>query len=710
MIKKLSLLGAVSFATASVSFAQTTSQADTVVTKSVELDEVVVRAMLVKHDAHSDEYRMIPKLTEGAASAYDVLSRLPGVTYNNILNSISVRMDRNVLIEVDGHRVSQEYVQALPVERISRIQVIYAPSARYTTEGIRYVINIKLKNDYAGHGLYVGNYTMISAGDNNGSDVVCNEQPKVQYMYSSEKVDVTAGYGFAAINWNYPVSYSRNYNGIASLETADVGAKKPKDHNSTLTHAANLGIDWQMNACQTLSFRSTFQKDNVKHHSFYDVTQHCSDADAAGRYSEQSVENSKSDDVACALYYQGMFHNGWSIYSALGYDRMRESLHDGYRGNSYADVGDYRMSKDYFRGEVDLNCSFNDALSLNIGYRGIWNRYMSHVRNSNNLLSENTEGRHNGYAFLDWSVRADLLLHVGSGLEYNHKSGLGQKRDWLEFLPQLTATWQPSDQVQFMADYSAKMEYPSLYQVSVTPSALDKWLFQSGNPRLSPSRLQTVSLQGTFFEALALGAEYTHTHNAITDWYEESVDDKTFLKTFTNASAKGFRAFAAYEWAVTKCLTWNNIVQWQWQKISGHGFSNHTSNLSWRSNVEYWIKPVSLLAKVEYTREMQKDPLLQGRQEYGQDLWQASLRRGFLNKSLFVSLNYVPPIHLGIRTNQESCISTSFFRQSQKLNLNTYDNLLMLRVEWRFNKGRSKQRRVQEYEFDTERRQDKGLL
>ena len=54
MIKKLSLLGAVSFATASVSYAQSTSQADTVVMKTVELDEVVVRAMLVKHDAHSD--------------------------------------------------------------------------------------------------------------------------------------------------------------------------------------------------------------------------------------------------------------------------------------------------------------------------------------------------------------------------------------------------------------------------------------------------------------------------------------------------------------------------------------------------------------------------------------------------------------------------------------------------------------------------------
>ena len=34
----------------------------------------------------------------------------------------------------------------------------------------------------------------------------------------------------------------------------------------------------------------------------------------------------------------------------------------------------------------------------------------------------------------------------------------------------------------------------------------------------------------------------------------------------------------------------------------------------------------------------------------------------------------------------------------------------MLRVEWRFNKGRDKQRRVQQYEFDTDVKQNKGLL
>ena len=106
-------------------------------------------------------------------------------------------MDRNVLIEVDGVQVPSEYLQALPLSRISRIQIVYAPSARYTTEGIRYVINVKLKNDFVGHDLYIGNYTMISAGDNNGSDIVANEQPKIQYIYlaknsMSRLVTVTA--------------------------------------------------------------------------------------------------------------------------------------------------------------------------------------------------------------------------------------------------------------------------------------------------------------------------------------------------------------------------------------------------------------------------------------------------------------------------------------------------------------------------------------
>ncbi len=692
-----------------VSLSQSQNEVDSIGSKTVELDEVVVKAALVKHDSRSDEYVLTSELCHGAASVYEVLSRLPGVIYNNIGNTVSVRMDRNVLIEVDGVQVPSEYLQALPLSRISRIQIVYAPSARYTTEGIRYVINVKLKNDFVGHDLYIGNYTMISAGDNNGSDIVANEQPKIQYIYSGEKIDVTAGYGYGTIHWNYPISYSRNYTGIASVNTADAGPKSPNDHNGTNSHVANIGIDWQIAPYHILSLRGMYHNDRINHESVYNAALKEFQKDSDTDYRETSIESSEADDISAAAYYQGVFHNGWSIYSALGYDRLRDNLRSEYSGLNVYSVNRHRNTKDYIRGELDLNYSFNDAMALNFGYRGIWNNYKTFNRDNNQPLSKYEDNRHNGYVFFDWSFANSLLLHIGTGVEAIHNSSFENKRDWLNFLPQTTVTWQPSENVQLMGEYTARMEYPSLYQVSASPAFIDQWLIQTGNPQLTPSRRQTVSLQATLFDALILGAEYVHSSNSITDWYEKS-DGNRYLKTFTNARNREFRTVAAYEWTITKGLTWNNIIQWQWQEIAGYGLANHASNLSWNSNMEYWIKPIELLAKVEYSREMQKIPLLQGWQQFGQDLWQLSLRKAFINNSLSVSLNYVPPIHIGVRTAQKSCIETPSLNLSQNLNLRTYDNLLMLRIEWRFNKGRNKQRQVQQYEFDSEQKQDKGLL
>ena len=709
MVKRYGLIALMMTSIVYMASAQSIEQNDSVESKTINLDEVVVKAALVKHDPRFDEYRITPELSKGAASVYDVISRLPGVAYNDLKNTISVRMDYNVIIEVDGKQVSPEYVRALSIDRISKIRIVYVPSARYSTEGVHYVINIKLKNDFIGHDLYVGNYTMISSGDNNGSNVVANEQPRTQYIYSGDKIDITAGYGFAAIHWNYPIGYIRDYDGIASIKSEEVGVKNPNDCNSTISNAANLGIDWQIAPYQTLSLRGSFQRDNVKHHSAYDVTENETSQLSVKKYPELSEESSKVNDMAAAIYYQGTFGSGWSVYSALGYNKIRDNINSEYSGFDFNNTSGYRNTKDYFRGELDLDYSFNDAISLNFGYRGVWNRYMTHSWERGLILSKDEDGRHNAFVFLDWSPRDNILFHLGTGVEALHKKGLDSKRDWLEFLQQAMVTIQPSDKVQLMAEYTTKMEYPSLFQVSDNPIAIDRWLMQSGNPHLSPSRRQTVSFQASLFESLIIGTEYTHVHNSITDWYEKN-EGNTFLKTFTNAGTQNFRAVIAYNWSIIKDLSWNNIIQWQWQKVTGHGLSSHTSNLSWNSNMEYWINPIGLLAKVEYTREMQKNPLLQGWQQYGQDLWQISLRKSFIDDALAVSLNYVPPIHLGIRTSQESSIETSFFKQRQNLNLHTYDNLLMLRIEWRFNKGRKKQRRIQEYEFDIEQKIDKGLL
>ncbi len=180
-----------------------------------------------------------------------LLGRLPGVDYNLVTNSISVRNDTKVQILVNGNQVEDSYLKALPPDRIDKVEVTYVPQARFAMAGYKYVIDIKLKPEYRGHDIYVGNFMMVSAGDNNGDDVVANEQPQAMYMYSGDKVDFNIGYAFAHIKWHYPLSYTKTYPGIADIFTDEYTEKSPNDRNSmTLTRTPinyNLQVTYSHN-------------------------------------------------------------------------------------------------------------------------------------------------------------------------------------------------------------------------------------------------------------------------------------------------------------------------------------------------------------------------------------------------------------------------------------------------------------------------------
>ena len=62
MGKRLYLLVVAMIAIVYTSSAQLVNQTDSVITQITELDEVVIKAMRVRHDSHSDEYRIISPL------------------------------------------------------------------------------------------------------------------------------------------------------------------------------------------------------------------------------------------------------------------------------------------------------------------------------------------------------------------------------------------------------------------------------------------------------------------------------------------------------------------------------------------------------------------------------------------------------------------------------------------------------------------------
>jgi hypothetical protein len=106
---------------------------------------------------------------------------------------------------------------------------------------------------------------------------------------------------------------------------------------------------------------------------------------------------------------------------------------------------------------------------------------------------------------------------------------------------------------------------------------------------------------------------------------------------------------------------------------------------------------------------LRKVPLLQGYEQQEQDMWAVSLFKTFWHDRINVSLTYLPPIRLGVREYQQRAIDTDFYKEHQRLNLKTYDNLILLRVGFRLNNDKRFKVKNQS-KFDDEKNKDRGLL
>ena len=699
------------FAKAEQIVVQTSVQQDTAKIDNVELNELVVKESLVKHSAKGDTYKITEAMRRGIDGTMQLLGRLPGVVYDNVNNSVTVRNDSKVQIIVNGNQVDNSYLNAISPERVDRVEVIYVPSARYTAAGYRYVIDIKLKPEYRGHDIYVGNFMMVSAGDNNGDDVVANEQPQFMYMYSGDKVDFNVGYAFGEINWNYPLSYTKSYPGITDISTDKYTEKNPNDHNHNRTHAAFAGLDWHIRQQQTLSLRASYENIDLGR-----TVENCiHTTDAAGMkqlHDEVTVSDQQSDQFTGAMLYRGNFNEKWDIFASLGYDRWNADALNYYSlTGSYASRNLYRNSRDYLNGNFDLTFSINEKMSLNIGYLGTWNRYDTYMKHDNRLVAQTIDSRHHAYACYDFMPLGNLLLHFGIGFEHIGRTGLGGiDKDYNNLLPQATLTYLPSETVRITADYNANMEYPLQYQLSAAGYDIDSLMHYEGNTLLAPARTHRLSLSVGVGDAFYASVEYNNTHDFLTEWYAPLVGGK-FLSTFGNSRYHNFKAMAGYDWKISKYVVWSNTLQLSYDKIRLGSIADDYVNFNMVSELRYWLNPWRMQLVGTYSRNMVREPQLQGWSDYGQDMWQVAVQKAFFDNCLAVSLIYVPPLHLGVRRNQRSCVETPFYHTVQSLNLKTYDNMVLLRLQFRFNAGKLRRDAFRDnFNVTKEQKKDRGLM
>ncbi len=680
---------------------------DSVNMSTLNLEEVVVTAPIINKTKTGTSYLITDRIKEKVNSPVDILNHIDGVMFSQIDNTVKVRMDSHVLLLVDGIERDLDYIMALTPDRVAKIEVINMPKAKYTVAGYKYVINYILKKDWIGHELFVQNFTMISAGNNNGDNIIANEQPRIQYTYTNRKFDMNLGYVYGDINWNYPISYSKSYTNSESMISNEYSAKDPNVQNSSKAHIVAASSVLNLSPSNLLVWQADYSRSSDNNNNLFEWK--INDGMSHDLYKEIQSDSSSNDKLNTAIIYKTAINEKLKLHSAIGYEYLNQNIHYDYDLlNSYNSRNSYKNIKDYIRGELDITYSNSELWSVNMGYVATWNRYKSKSIIDNKTVSEITDQRHQLYMYFDYAPNKYWFLHIGSGAEFIRNTNIDRHRNYWNWLPQVSLSYTPSDKIQIVLDYSTKMEYPKMYQISSTYYNIDRWSIYRGNSNLNPSRTHSLSLQGAFWNSFLVNIEYYNNRNYMTDMY--SKDENGVVKTIVNANSYSFIGALSYDWKVSDNLTWRNIAQISFDKIYYKDFSNDYINWALISQLNYWVQPIQMLFSAAYQRSMTKEPLLQGWGEMGQDFWQLSLQKQLLNRHVNVSLSYIPPIHIGVRTMQRSCVSTDYYNYFQKQSLRTYDNLLLLRMQFRFGNGKKKQQVNTNFRFENEKIKDRGLL
>lgn len=168
---------------------------------------------------------------------------------------------------------------------------------------------------------------------------------------------------------------------------------------------------------------------------------------------------------------------------------------------------------------------------------------------------------------------------------------------------------------------------------------------------------------------------------------------------------------AMYDWQILHGLSFNNSINIERDKLHFDSDNRAYTNVIVNSRLDWVIPKANLAASLEYSKNLVRNPLVQGYNETGQDLWEISLRKSFFNKRLNVYLDYCPPIRLFTHDNQKSVINTSFYKETQSLNLHTYDNLIMVRLIFNLHHGaKGKFHKSSNSKFISEEKNGRGLL
>lgn len=485
-------------------------------------------------------------------NAWEALTKAPGVQINSS-NEVTANR-KNVQVYLDGKPLSlsgddlSAYLQGLPYDLISQIEVYSNPPAKFEAEGGS-VINIITKkakqqgfNVIVNSGFTQGIYSMY-----NGSTT---------FNYRKDKLNVFGNYGFA-----HRHSFQDNNVSI------DYGNSFWSSYNRHIFESDNqnyrLGADYQLSENQVLGFLITGNNRNgtSKGQTLTKVTSPQMTLDSTlitdntstgcgNQFAYNINYNLKLDsgkrnlniDIDYSPYQSSSDAFANNISFLPGGQQTSNQFHIYTPSAQHIDIYSGKADYEYHLfGKWDLISGVKYSRTQSRNENEYYNRDGSALtavpENSNHFLyREKTAAVYTSISgsIGKWTLQAGLRGEFTKTRGYSITLDSLNERKYFKLFPTVFIQYKIDDDNQLQLNYAYRIERPEYNRINPAKRYTSPYNVYSGNPALQPAFVQNIELSYTYKQNNNLTAFYTATHDLFSNVNVQDNETKIYYGTHAN--------------------------------------------------------------------------------------------------------------------------------------------------------------------------------
>jgi len=531
----------------------------TLLSDSKELKEVAItfKKPTIERKIDRVVFNVENSIMASGGSAWEALTKAPGVQTSN--DGVIKTNNKGATVYMDGKPVRlsgddlSAYLQSIPSDNISKIEVMPNPSSKYEAQGGA-VINIVSKKSKADgfNASLSGGYTRGELNRYTGNGT---------FNYRKNKLNVFGSYGYSDRDikrhldtytiFQSPGSYAYWDGSRASVSKSKVSNYTAgADYNFTDNQVIGVLVTGNNSATSGYSNGRTNIYNN-----------YASTPDSVLR----TTANSKGDGSQYSFnlnYKVKLDTNGKSLNIDVDYAPFTKNNTQNLNNLTYLPDGSispalYQVSYpstqkiNIWSGKVDYEYRLGKRWSMESGAKytstvseNVFDFYntaagipvLDLLRSDRFHYTENTAA---GYTSISGSINK-WTYKGGLRAEYTTTKGISASLDsintnkYLRVFPTVFVSYKASENNEFGFAYSKRVERPDYRQLNPAKSYSSPYNYQSGNPFLKPSIINDLRLTYTLHQNYTFAAVYTQINDLASNVTVQDNINKTFFDTQQN--------------------------------------------------------------------------------------------------------------------------------------------------------------------------------